>query len=540
MSPRQARRRLAVPLAVLLAVAAVAVALATSTGEAPPAIGAAAVVPGNALAYLHISTDPARPGVKRALAVAGRLPDYNLFSAEVVSRLTSIASGGSGSVNFAHDVRPWLGKEVALALLDTPTSTAGSLVVLDVRDQAAARTFLQRAGASVSGSYRGVQLYGYRSGTALAFVGHYLVFGQDASVRAAIDVAAGRASSLAANRDYKRAAAGEPADRVLDVYASAAGVQRLLIPQGGLVGALGELLYQPALVGTTISLSGTSEGARMYVHSALNPAIARAGAGQRSTFSPTLADVIPAGSSLMLDVTGLDRIASHVLAAGAAGGVARNLGPLLGRLGAALSSEGVNLQSIESLFSGETALAIGPGSTTPAAGGTRSPELIIVTRTPNEGATAAQLANLEVPLSQLFPAPSSGSGQVPEFNQRQVDGVTAHQLSLASGLEFDYAVFHGLVVISTSLSGIGAVATHVHSLVDEKPYQATLGGHPSRVSSLVFLDFTQLLSLAEQTGLFRGARYRALRPDLEKVRAVGLNSTRGEADSTAELFLQIQ
>jgi hypothetical protein len=66
-----------------------------------------------------------------------------------------------------------------------------------------------------------------------------------------------------------------------------------------------------------------------------------------------------------------------------------------------------------------------------------------------------------------------------------------------------------------------------------------LSSRPGQVSSLVFLDFNQLLSLAEQTGLFRGARYRLLRPDLEKVRAVGLTSTRGEADSTAELFLQI-
>ncbi len=327
---------------------------------------------------------------------------------------------------------------------------------------------------------------------------------------------------------------------MLDAYASAAAVQRLLIPQGGLIGALGDLLYQPALTGATISLSGTAGGATLRVHSALSAAPARRAAAQNQAFSPTLASVIPAGSSLMLDVTGLDRIAPRVLAAGAAGGVARNLGPLLSRLGAALASEGVNVQSIQSLFSGETAVAIGPGSTTPGAGRSRSPELIIVTRTSNEAGTSARLANLEVPLSQLFPAPTSGSGQVPEFNQRQIDGVTAHQLSLAPGLEFDYAVFHGLVVISTSLSGIGAVATHVHALADEKPYQLTLGSRPQRVTSLVFLDFSQLLSLAEQTGLFRGARYRALRPDLNAIRAVGLNSTRGEADSTAELFLQIQ
>jgi hypothetical protein len=59
------------------------------------------------------------------------------------------------------------------------------------------------------------------------------------------------------------------------------------------------------------------------------------------------------------------------------------------------------------------------------------------------------------------------------------------------------------------------------------------------VTSLLFLDFSKLLSLGEQTGLLGGARLTALRPDLEKVRTVGLDSTSGEADTTAELFLQI-
>jgi hypothetical protein len=59
------------------------------------------------------------------------------------------------------------------------------------------------------------------------------------------------------------------------------------------------------------------------------------------------------------------------------------------------------------------------------------------------------------------------------------------------------------------------------------------------VTSVLFLDFSQLLRLGEQTGLTRSAQYNALRPDLQKVRAVGLSSTSGETDSTAELFLQI-
>src|SRR5207302_6759379 len=126
------------------------------------------------------------------------------------------------------------------------------------------------------------------------------------------------------------------------------------------------------------------------------------------------------------------------------------------------------------------------------------------------------LAALEVPLEERFPPASAGPGQAPLFNDRQLDGIVVHQLSLAPGLEFDYAVSRGLVILSTALDGITAVVRHRRSLVDDAGYRATLATRPDRVTSLLFLDFSQLLSLGEQTGLTRSAQYRALRGDLEK------------------------
>jgi hypothetical protein len=536
-----ARIRLALLAAAVIAIfAIVIVALSGGSGGGPPATGAASLVPASTLAYVNVSTDSSRPAVKQALDVASRLPGYAVLEAEVGAKLTQIAGGGSSAVDYASDIRPWLGDEAALALLNTSTSTAGSLVVLAVRDPARARAFLTTAGATSAGSYRGVRLYGYPSSvTQLAFLRSYLVFGQAASVRAAIDVDTGHGQSLAASSAYQSAAAGEPADRVLDVYASAAGVRRLLVPQSGVGGAVGALLNQPALTGLTISLSGSGRGASVRIHSALDRRLLLPGGGLSPAFEPTLDRVFPSGSLLMFDTTGLNLIASRLLKAGATAGVVGELGPLLSKLGQALNAEGVDVQAVEALFSGETAVGIGRGSTTAGTSKSRSPELLIVTRTSNQADAARQLANLEVPLSELFPAPSSGSGAVPEFNTVTAGAATAHQLSLEPGLEFDYAVFNGLIVISTSLDGIAAVASHAHALSDEPAYAATLPSHPNRITSLVFLDFSQLLNLAEQTGLFRGAHFSALRPDLEKVRAAGLVSTRGEADSTAELFLQI-
>ena len=60
------------------------------------------------------------------------------------------------------------------------------------------------------------------------------------------------------------------------------------------------------------------------------------------------------------------------------------------------------------------------------------------------------------------------------------------------------------------------------------------------MSSLLFGDFTNLLSLGAQTGLTSGTRTRELLPDLSKVRAIGLSSASGENDTTTEMTFEIR
>jgi hypothetical protein len=534
-SPQQLKRRRTIALSAFALIAVVVVAagvlLTAGSGVAPPATGAAAVVPADALVYVNVSTDRGRMAVERSMSLAKELPTYPIASMGVGAWLGS-AIGSSTPVDFATDIRPWLGKEAALAVLDTASSTAGTLIVLDVTDQAKARAFLTRAGATASGSYRGATLLATPHGTTFAFNGHFLMFGQDASVRAALDVAAGAAPSLAHSSSYAAAAKGEPDGRVLDAYASAAGVQRVLASRGGAVGALGTLLSQPALQAMTISLSPASAGAAIHVHTTFDPSLSRL-RGASPSFDPSLQKVVPTGSALLLDVANLSKVAPRVLSAGATAGVAGGVGPLLSRLGSALKAEGVNVSSLLSLFSGETAVAIGGGAT-----GT-SPALIVVTRTAHPAQASAALASLEVPLAQLFAAPSAGPGTAPEFNDTTIDGVTAHRLDLTPGLQLDYAVFRGLVVFSTSLGALQSVIEHRGTVGADPAYRA-VAGPPKRVTSLLFLDLRQLLSLGEQMGLTRSASLQALLPDLDKVRAVGMSSTGGEDDSTAELTLQFQ
>ena len=155
-------------------------------------------------------------------------------------------------------------------------------------------------------------------------------------MRAAVGVFTGGSGSLATDPTYRRASAGETGDRVLDAYASPAGVRRLLADQGGAIGALGSLLYQPALQGAAMTVTPTTSGLGVRIHSVLDPTLVKVNGIPNTAFTPTLASVMPAGASLMLDVSGLDRVAPQVLNAGSSAGVAGGIGPLLTRLGAAL------------------------------------------------------------------------------------------------------------------------------------------------------------------------------------------------------------
>jgi hypothetical protein len=509
--------------AALLAVAVLVIVLVSGSGGQAPASGAASLVPTDALVYVHLSTDPRRPAVKRANALARRFPDYPQLAGAVTARLTAILGGGV-PLDFAHQVRPRLGKEAAFAVLNTAGASAGSLIVLDLRRGGP----LFATGAVRTGSYRGVQLYRNQGGTELAFLSHYLAVGQDASVRAAIDVATGHRRSLAASSAYPAAAGGEPEARVLDAYISPGGLARLLAPRGGPSAAIALLLSQPGFRGATVSISPAARGAAIRVHTALAADASRA---RPASFTPTLSGWAPGRSALMLDVGDLANAAPSVLATTAVLGVFNQLGPLLARLGAALSAEGVNVGRVVSIFHNEGAVAIGTN------GG--APTVIVISRTHAPRAARETLGALEAPLAQLFQPTGTGPGQVPEWNDEQAGGVAVRQFAFAPGLQLDYAVFDGLVVISTSLRGIADVAARSRPLATDAAFTSAFPGRPDRVGSLLFLDFSQLLSLGERAGLAHSPHLLRLRPDLDRIRALGSSSTSGEADTTAELFLEI-
>jgi len=518
------RRLLGVVAVVVVIVLIVLIAGSGGQAATPPATGAAAIVPGDALAYVHVSTDESRPSVPAALALAARFPDYQALRDGLMTRLG--ITGPGVAVDFATEVRPWLGKEVALAVFDTPSSTAGSLIIAAVARRRAAERFVAGLPTDGSASYEGTRITGHPGAGDTAFVGRYLVIGHSAGIRAAIDVAARRAPSLSEDPTYRRASGSEPAARAVDAYISGTGVTRLLLSRHGVLGVLGSLVDQPTLQGVAVALTPATGGLQMQVKSVLDQQLTHA---VPTSFTPSLAASAPAGAALFLDAAGLNRLLPRVLSTI---GIGARIPGLLRKLGIALAAQGVNVdQDIVSLFKRESAVVISTHGSAPV--------VTVMARTPDAAQTRTVFAELEEPLERLFAPAGAAAGQAPQFNQLPIGQVVAHQLILAPGLQFDYAVIGHELVLSTSLSGIAGVAHHATSITDEPAYHLALGNGPARVTSLLFLDLSQLLSLDEQTGLITGARFLALKPDLERVHAIGLDSTSGEAESTAELFFQI-
>jgi hypothetical protein len=321
------------------------------------------------------------------------------------------------------------------------------------------------------------------------YVGTFLAIGQPESLQLAgkLEQAGGR-GSLAQAAGPKAEMAKLPAGRVADGWLSADGVRRLLAPQGGLLGAAGTLFDQATLKGAAFGLSAAGDKATLTVKSQLDPKLAtgaaKAGTGFKP-FRPTLASAVPANAMAYLGVSNLAPALQRLLAA--AGTSSAALKPLVGSLDKPLAK----------VFPGEVAIIL--SSATPA------PVLTLLAATEDEAATRAALAGL--------PA--------------------AVRKTLSS------AVFDGKVAVSTDPKGIAAVRADGKHLTDLANWQKAVGNHPELVSSLLFLDFSRLLTLGEDTGLSDSSAYRSAEADLKKVQAIGASTSGTSSESTAEISLLI-
>jgi len=232
-------------------------------------------------------------------------------------------------------------------------------------------------------------------------------------------------------------------------------------------------------------------------------------------FTPTIQDEAPDTAFAFLGISGLSGAAGRLL--GLAGPQTAALAPLLARAGK-------DLNPVLKLFSGEVGVTI--TAATPA------PILSLFARTDDPEQANAALLKAQTPIARLL---APGSGKVPLWT-KVGDGF---RIRPAPGIEVNYGVVDDLVVVSTRAAGIKAVEDRDGTLPETDSWRADVGNTQNPVTSLVFLDFIQLLRLGEQTGLNDSKAYLAVKDDLQKLKSVSARSSSEGDESTVELFLSL-
>ena len=448
----------ALTLAVAVCAAAVASALAAvslardglpDTPAASP--DAAALVPADALVYVHASLDTGREPVRRLQALADGFPSYAELRDRLVRELASpdcnratVALRGADDAALSLFVTG--GKPVSLLLIEQPPQPTPD-----------------RRGCGVLEAEN---------------IGPWLAIGQPQALALARRLHDGRSGSLAdapladAQRDRL------PGDRVVDGWLSRDGVRRLLAPQAGVLGLVGTAVDQPRLRGLAFALHPAPGGAALALRTAL-------GAGGRAPSTANVGEIagrIPSGVMAALAVprlrSSIDRLSGAAAGASGAG--------VLGSLP----------RPVLALFDRPTIVTL--TSATPA------PVMTVVTTTDDEAAARRTLAAMPRALRRAFPS----------------------------------RVSDGTITLTTRPAGLRP--SRAEPLTATEAWKVTIGEDaPADGASLLFLDFSKLLALAEQTGLGTDAGYRAVRADLSRIVAAGLRIGSSASQSTVDLTLQI-
>jgi hypothetical protein len=485
--------------AVLLLVGILAIAVAGVASRPGPGGEAARLVPAGALAFVRLSTDPADPAARRLQRLAPRIPGYLALRD---AALTAV-SPAPGAFDPQRDVRPWLGAEAAVALVDVGGGRFGSVVLAQVRSRPRAEALLQRvAGAGPGVRYRDTVLRRFGANAA-AFAGGFLVAGPEPAVRRVLDVARGGKPALAGAAGFK--AALEGAREPLEAYLSPRGLRGYVRTQGRVAAAIAALLDHPRLRAVGAAVHADRRGLRVHVR--------RAGAGGAEV-RPRLVDGAPAAAVALLAGPSL---AEAVRAAQRAGA-----GAPFDALRTALR-ESVSLDLERDLLGrlrGEFTAWLVPG---PAA-----PVITLAARTSDPAGVREVLARLQDPVARAL-APSAGPTAA--FAARSIAGADAFTLKVSDGFAPTYAVAGDTVLVSTSPSGVAAFLRRGPRLRSARAFRAAVPRIPARIESLGFVDVRQLLVLGEQTGVTA----EVLRP----VSAAAAVIEREKDDTTAELFFEI-
>ncbi len=497
--------------------------------ECAPADDAAQLVPGDAGLYVHLNLHAGSSQYRKAADLLGRLPDPQL----VTQTVSGLVPHRGARFDLRRDVGPWVGGEIATAI--EPSRQVEYL--FSVADRGRAEEFLSKFAAKPGPTfeYRGTEVTTYPGSTtwgASAFVGGFLVLGDTATVRRAIDLDDGRGTSLADSKAARRVRDLLPEQRAADLYVSEAAA-RTLASAGGVAQQLDTFVDYSASQGFAAAAVAHGAGMEIELFSLLD----RRATGRRPSFFAAFPPFQPsAAGELNPDAIAYLGIADPARSAGRLLEQASRADPQLvrsfERFSRRLQSSGGldPRKQLVDLLRGEAAITVDPPP--PA------PHVTLVVDGVDQDKAITALARLQRPIADAINP--GRTLQAPVFREQSIGGVTARSLRLSPTVELTYATFKGKLVVSTDPSGVRQVITGDQGLSHTALYKQTTGELPDRASAVVFVNLDQLFALAEQAGLAANPDYATFRDDIRAVKALALGVRGSSTELDTNLFLNIE
>ena len=496
------------------ALVAIVLALLLLGGGSPPD-DAEELVPADAFIYAHLHTDEGSAQFQQAVRLGGRLQRLP----ELLQALTDTLRPSTPSpVSLADDVRPWLGGELAVAVL--PEGGGGRVALLESKDDAAARKFAEEAEAG------GI--------LASELVDGFLVLGLKDAVDAVAATARG-GESLADAPAAQAAREDLPGERVADLYISPAGGRFLRERSPRLASQLDTFLDLPASEGAAGALVARDGGLELKLVSNLNPARQRDRPSffrSFPPFGPKLDDEPSAGAVAYLGLGSPDASLRSLLA------TARAAAPALARSFQDFARQlrrdaRINLaRDVLPLLSGETAVFVEPSAEVPV--------VTLVVDGVDEKRAGRALAGISGSLVRAARRNRLAEGAQPRIEETRSDGVPLRSIRLSSTVNLAYAIFDGKLVVATDPAGIGQVQRGETHLNRTAVFQRATSPLPDNVSAVLFLNLGQAFRLAEPAGLAEDPVYASFSEDIRKLGGLGVG-VNSDADSLRTVaFLTIE
>jgi hypothetical protein len=202
-----------------LAVPAAILAGCGGGGEGSTDVGPAAAVPANAPLYVDLTVKPQGSAKTDANSALSKILNTDDPGAKLISLVDQAGNRKPPLPSFTYqqDIAPWLGSEAGFFVTGFSGQGTGATVV-EQTNTAAATSFLHKvSGTRGAQPYKGVSIETSQDGlTSYAIDKNFLIAGNDADVKAAIDAEQG--DSLGDSSDFKHAIGDLPGDRLATLY----------------------------------------------------------------------------------------------------------------------------------------------------------------------------------------------------------------------------------------------------------------------------------------------------------------------------------